>query len=88
MLSMQDCLDYSDLNEEEVKSVAHHEHLSFEAAAQLACSLTQDRSGEQKLRTILEDVVCEAAGDGKEEELREAGRAFFHFNSHHPQSHC
>lgn len=84
MLSMQDCLDYVDLNEDEVKTIAHHEHISYEAAAQMACALAQDCAGERVLRSMLEDVVCEAADCGEEEELRLAERAFFHFATHHP----
>lgn len=85
MLSMQDCLDYCDLNEDEIRSIAHHEHVSFEAAAQLACALAQDGAGEHLLRNILEDVVCEAASCGEEEDLKLAERAFFHFTQHHPR---
>ncbi|GAB2182467.1 hypothetical protein DLREEDagrD3_26900 [Denitratisoma sp. agr-D3] len=86
MLSMQDCLDYCDLNEDEVRVIAHHEHLSFEAAAQLACSLAQDKKGEKQLCDMLGEVVCEAAGKGEMETLQQAERAFCHFTQHHPQS--
>ncbi|HEY3432131.1 MAG TPA: hypothetical protein VGK09_06240 [Rhodocyclaceae bacterium] len=89
MLSIKECLDYVDLNEDEVKTIAHHEHISFDAAAQMGCALAQDCAGEEVLRTILEDEVCEAAAAaavaaGEEEELRLAERAFFHFATHHP----
>jgi hypothetical protein len=86
MLSMQDCLDYSDLNEDEVNSIAHHEHISFEAAAQMACALVQNCAGERVLRSMLEDALCDAGSCGCEEELRLAERAFFHFATHHPSS--
>lgn len=87
MLSMQDCLDYCDLSEDEIRSIAHHEHISFEAAAQMACSLAQNCAGEQVLRDMLEEVVCEAAGGGSAEDLRLAEQAFFHFAEHHHASH-
>ncbi len=65
MLSIQDCLDYSDLTEEEVALLAHHEHLPFSCAAQLACGLVQTDEGTQTMRCILKDCVCEAETCGE-----------------------
>ncbi|HEY6898820.1 MAG TPA: hypothetical protein VI279_16295 [Rhodocyclaceae bacterium] len=84
MLSMRDCLDYCDLNEDEVKLIAHHEHLSFACAAQLACCLVQSDEGEAVVRCMLEDVINEAASSGEEDERQVAEQAFTHFNRYHP----
>jgi hypothetical protein len=65
MLSIQDCLDYSDLTEEEVALLAHHEHLPFPSAVQLACCLVQTDEGTQTMRCILKDCVCEAETCGE-----------------------
>lgn len=84
MLSLQDCLDYCDLSEDEVCLIAHHEHLPFPCAAQLAFSLLQDSDGEETVRCMLEDELCQAGRCGKGEDLVVAQRAYAHFKQCHP----
>lgn len=84
MLSIQDCLDYCDLTDEEVVLLAHHEHLPFPCAAQLACGLVQTNQGTRTMRCILKDCVCEAetCGSGLAKAgARHALRQFAH--EHH-----
>lgn len=84
MLTMQDCLDYSDLSEEEIHMVAHHEHIPYSAAAHLACTLVQDKAGEKRLRDMLAEVVSETEHKGQMEDLQVAKQAFRNYNQHHP----
>ncbi|MCK9285153.1 MAG: hypothetical protein M0P39_12835 [Rhodocyclaceae bacterium] len=84
MLSMKECLDYCDLNEDEVSLIAHHEHLSFPMAAQMACGLVQSEEGTGLLRGMLSEAICEAASEGGDDALHRAERALVHFNSAHP----
>ncbi|RTL50396.1 MAG: hypothetical protein EKK46_13480 [Rhodocyclaceae bacterium] len=84
MLTMQDCLDYSDLSEEEIHMVAHHEHIPYSAAAHLACTLVQDKAGEKRLRDILAEVVGETEHEGRREDLQAAQQALYDYNQHHP----
>jgi len=83
MLSIQECLDYSDLTEEEVALVAHHEHLPFPCAAQLACGLVQTDEGTQTMRCILKDCVCEAETCGEGLDKAAARRALKQFTRAH-----
>jgi hypothetical protein len=85
MISIKDCLDYSDLTEDEVAAIAEHEHLPFASAAQLACCLAQSRDGTEVLRCLLKNAVCDAAQCGHEEALRTAELALNQFDANHPE---
>jgi hypothetical protein len=84
MLSTQDCLDYCDLIDDEVAMLAHHEHLPYPAAVQLACCLVQTDEGTQVMRCILKDCLCEAEDCGGRQASEAAQRALQHFSAIHP----
>ncbi len=84
MLSMKECLDYCDLIEDEVSVIAHHEHVSFPVAVQLACFLVQCKEGTDVVREILRNVASETPTRGNAETLELAERALEHFNTIHP----
>ena len=86
MISIKDCIDYSDLTEEEVEAIADHEHLPFETAAQLACCLAQSEDGTQLLRCLLKNAVCDAESCGHEEALQRARKAWGQFAANHPDA--
>jgi hypothetical protein len=84
MISIRDCIDYSNLTDDEVEVIAEHEHLPFDSAAQLACCLAQSDEGSQVLRCLLKDAVCDARTCGKQQALRLARRALRQFSANHP----
>lgn len=84
MLSLLDCLDYSDLTEDEIEVIAAHEHLPFASALQLACCLAQSKEGTRQLRCLLKDAVCDARTCGKKEALDLARHALSQFTHAHP----
>jgi len=84
MISIRDCIDYSDLTDDEIEVIAEHEHLPFASAAQLACCLAQSKEGSQLLRCILMDAVCDAQACGKRNTLQLARRALRQFCANHP----
>ena len=84
MLSIQDCLDYCDLTDEEVALLAHHEHLPYPTAIQLACGLVQTDEGTQTMCCILKDCVCEAEISGERAAKATARHALKQFaQAHH-----
>lgn len=85
MISIKDCLDYSDLTEDEVAAIAEHEHLPYPCAAQLACCLAQSQDGTEVLRCLLKDAVCDAETCGHAEALRTAKHAYEQFVANHPE---
>ena len=86
MISIKECLDYSDLTEDEVATIAEHAHLPFACAAQLACGLAQSQDGTEVLRCLLRDAVCDAAECGHVEALKTARDACQQFAANHPEA--
>jgi hypothetical protein len=85
MISIHDCIDYSDLTEDEVAVIAEHEHMPFATAAQLACCLAQSEDGAQVLRCLLKNAVCDAESCGEKKTLLLARRALDQFSANHPE---
>lgn len=86
MISLKDCLDYSDLTEEEVAVIAEHEQLPYPCAVELACCLAQSQEGTEVLRCLLKNAVCDAKTCRRPEMLETARRALRQFAAAHPQS--
>jgi hypothetical protein len=84
MISLKDCLDYSDLTEEEVDVIAKHEHLPYPYAVELACGMTQSREGEALLRLLLKAAVRDARHDCDTLTLRAARHALEQYAAAHP----
>ena len=85
MISLKDCLDYSDLTEEEVAVIAGHEHLPYPCIVEMACSLAQSKEGEDVLRCLLKDAVCDAKTAHHDEALKIARHALKQFAADHPK---
>lgn len=85
MISLKDCLDYSDLTEEEVAVIAGHEHLPYPCAVELACGLAQTSEGEEVLRCLLKNAVCDAKTCRHAEALKTARHALKQFAAEHPK---
>jgi hypothetical protein len=85
MISIRDCIDYSDLTEDEIAAIAEHEHVPFASAAQMACCLAQSPDGTQVLRCLLENAVCDAEVCGQKGALRLARKALRQFCANHPE---
>jgi len=84
MISLKDCLDYSDLTEEEVSVIAKHEHLPYPYAVELACGLSQSHEGEALLRCLLKAAVRDARHDHDTATLSTARHALEQFVATHP----
>ena len=85
MISIKDCLDYSDLTEDEVAAIAEHEHLPYASAAQMACALAQTEEGTEVLRCLLRNAICDAEHCRHAETLLTARRAYAQFLANHPE---
>ncbi|MFO1364179.1 MAG: hypothetical protein U1F45_17275 [Burkholderiales bacterium] len=59
MLTLQDCLDFCELTEDEVLAIAEHEHLTEMAALELGSYLVCTPEGERRIASmIVEDIDC------------------------------
>lgn len=84
MISLKDCLDYSDLTDEEVAVIAKHEHLPYPYVVELACGLSQSQEGEALLHCLLKAAVRDARHDHDLVTLRTARHALEQFAAAHP----
>ncbi|MBA3034271.1 MAG: hypothetical protein KKF85_14820 [Gammaproteobacteria bacterium] len=85
MISIKECLDYSDLTEDEVTIIAGLEHVPFATAAELACCLAQSEDGVEVLRELLKNAINDAKSGGHTTALRAARRAYRQFVANHPE---
>jgi hypothetical protein len=85
MISIKDCLDYSDVTEDEVAVIAEHEQIPYVSAAQLVCCLAQSEEGTEVLRCLLKNAVCDAKNCGHAKSLLEAQVAYEQFVANHPE---
>ena len=85
MISLKDCLDYSDLTEEEAAVIAEHEHLPYPFVVEMACGLTQTGEGEVLLRGLLKAAVRDARHDHDTVALKTARHALEQFAADHPK---
>ena len=67
MLSIQDCIELSDLTEDEILAIAEHEHIPEMIAVEMGCYLVHTAEGEKRIKRMIVDDI-EAArrrGDRK-----------------------
>lgn len=60
MLSIEDCIAFSELSEEEILAIAEHEHIPEIVAAEMGNYLVHTPDGEVRVRAIIVDDIREA----------------------------
>ncbi len=86
MITLEDCVAFCGLTEEEVLAVAEHEHLPEIAAAAYAQYLLCRPHGAEAIRDIIEDDVREAQRRGNREHVRTLLHVLHHFLNSHPEA--
>ena len=84
MLSMQDVLDYCDLDRGEIDAVAEHEHLPTMLAAELGESLLSTPQGVFRLHAMIIENMQEALEVGHFEHVKELAQTYEHLQRSHP----
>lgn len=87
MLTLQDCLDYCDLTEDEIELFARHEHIPNEVAGALACGLVQTDEGVGRIDHCLADMVSEAMICGQFDKAEHVLHVYAQFRAAHPLAH-
>lgn len=86
MISLEDCIAFCGLTEEEVLAIAEHEHLpEIDAAAFAQCLLSQEH-GSEKVRDMIVDDIRQAQFDGNKEHVLSLLHALHHFLKTHPEA--
>ena len=86
MISIEDCIAFCGLTEEEVLALAEHEHIPEIAAAALGRYLLDQKDGCQAIRRMIVDDIRGAMSRGDEPHAAELMSALRHFLAEHPEA--
>jgi hypothetical protein len=87
MITLEDCIGFCDLTEEEVLAIAEHEHLPEIAAAALAQFLLSQEHGSEKVRNMIIDDIRQAQLTNRSEgKVLMLLHVLHHFLKAHPEA--
>jgi len=87
MLSLQDCVDCSELSEAEIEIIAEHEHVPQIIAAELAFHLLHTPDGMLQLQEMMRESILKARSLGHTRRAFLLLRIYRHFiHEHHNTS--
>ncbi|MBK8183883.1 MAG: hypothetical protein IPK63_13800 [Candidatus Competibacteraceae bacterium] len=84
MLSYEDCVEASDLTEEEIEAIAEHERLPEMAALEMGSYLVHTAEGVPAIKSIILDDIEEARRHGHPEKALKLKLVLKHFIDTHP----
>jgi S-ribosylhomocysteine lyase LuxS involved in autoinducer biosynthesis len=83
MLTLQDCIELSELTEEEILAIAEHEHIPEMAALELGNYLIHTPQGEKRIKAMIVDDIDAARGQGDLQRLVTLKMVLKHYLEHH-----
>ncbi|WP_193178265.1 hypothetical protein [Oricola nitratireducens] len=86
MISLEDCLGFCDLTEEEVLAIAEHEHMPEMAAIAYGQYLAHAEHGTEQIGRMIVDDIRAAQQKGDCEHVRTLLHVLHHFLKSHPQA--
>jgi len=87
MITLEDCVGFCGLTEEEVLAIAEHEHLPEIAATALAQYLLSQAHGSERVRDMIVDDIRRAQiNRGNKEKVLTLLHVLHHFLKTHPEA--
>ena len=86
MISLEDCIAFCGLTEEEVLAIAEHEHLPEIAATALAEYLLSQDHGSEKVRDMIVDDIRQAQLRSDRKYVLTLLHVLHHFLKTHPEA--
>lgn len=83
MLTLQECIDYSDLTEEEILAIAEHENIPEIVALELGNYLVHLPNGEKRIKRMILDDIEFAKHHGNVKHVAQLKLVLKHFTEHH-----
>ncbi len=83
MLSIQDCIELSDLSEEEILAIAEHEHIPEMVAIELGSYLVHTAEGEKRIKAMIVDDIDAARARGDLKRVASLKLVLRHYLEHH-----
>lgn len=84
MICLEDCLDFSDLDNEEIEAIAEHEHIPIICAAEMGCELLKSPDGVRRLHSMVIDDFQVALEHGQVERANRWANTYQHLQTTHP----
>ena len=84
MLTLQECLEFCELTEDEIHAIAEHEHVPEIVAAELGDCLLQSEEGVCLIRRYMQDDINLAEAQGQRLKAQHLVEVLAHFNEVHP----
>lgn len=84
MLSLEDCLEFSDLATAEIEAIARHEHVPLIVAAEMGCQMLKSDDGVQCIESMIRESAEEANEHGHPEDAARFMAAYQEFHAQHP----
>jgi hypothetical protein len=84
MLSLQDVIDYCDLDRGEIEAIAEHEHIPVTVAAELSEVLLCSPEGVCRLHTMIIENMTHALEQGEFERVEDLSKTYQHLQRTHP----
>lgn len=84
MLSMQDVMDYCDLEQGEIEAIAEHEHIPVVVAAELSEALLCSPEGVCRLHAMIVENMAHALEIGQYEHVQDLSKTYQHLQRTHP----
>jgi len=85
MITLEDCIAFCGLTEEEVLALAEHEHVPEIVATGLASQLMKQRHGPERVRTMIAEDIRSALHRGDRRHAQQLFAALRHFLNAHPE---
>ena len=86
MICLEDCLDFSDLDNDEIEAIAEHEHIPLICAAEMGCELLKTPTGLVQLHTMVLEDFNHAVECGQTERAGRWALVYQHLQATHPLS--
>jgi hypothetical protein len=83
MLTLQDCIELSDLSEDEILAIAEHEHIPEMVAVEMGCYLCHTPEGEKRIRRMIVDDIQHAREKGDTERISLLKAVLKHYIAEH-----
>ncbi|MBK8889317.1 MAG: hypothetical protein IPN75_02485 [Dechloromonas sp.] len=83
MLTLQDCIELSELTEEEILAISEHEHIPEMVALELGNYLIHTESGERRIKRMIGDDIKHAQDTGNAEHAAVLKSVLKHYLEHH-----
>ena len=84
MLSIQDVIDYCDLERGEIEAIAEHEHIPVTVAAEMSEVLLCSPDGVCRLHTMIIENMQHALDAGHYEHVKDLAQTYEHLQRTHP----